>query len=160
MDIREVQLPGIGLRYEFATADRDRLAIIAKRTGDFEVYRYDNGDPDAADPLFRLTGEEAEGLAQILGAPRIVERFAELTREVSGIDAGQIRIRPGTAFVDRPLGESQIRTRTGASIVAVLRGEAVLPSPMPADVLRAGDVLVVIGTEAGLTAAEFILDRG
>ena len=110
--------------------------------------------------MFRLTDEEAEALAQILGAPRIAERFADLTREVPGLNAGQVTIRPGGPFVDRPLGDTRARTRTGASIVAIVRDEEVLASPGPAEMLRAGDVLVVIGTEDGIAGVEHIVDQG
>ena len=90
MDVNEVLLPGIGLRYEFDNADGDRIGVIAKRTGDFEVVIYPANDQDCAQPLFRLTEEEADTLAQILGAPRIAERFVDLTREVPDLDAGQV----------------------------------------------------------------------
>jgi TrkA domain protein len=52
------------------------------------------------------------------------------------------------------------RTRTGASIVAIVREDQVLPSPGPAEILRSGDVLVVIGTEDGLVAVARIVDEG
>jgi TrkA domain protein len=160
MDVNEVLLPGIGLRYEFDNADGDRIGVIAKRTGDFEVVIYPAHDLDCAQPLFRLTEDEADALAQILGAPRIAERFADLTREVPDIDAGQVSVRPGSPFVDRPLGDTAVRTRTGASIVAIVRDEKVLPSPAPAEPLRAGDVLVVIGTEDALRKVDQITTRG
>ena len=148
MEVKEVLLPGVGLRYEFENHDGDRIGVVARRTGDFEVVLYAAADPDQARSVFRLTEEEADALAQILGAPRIVERFADLTKEVPGLDAGQVRILAGSGFVDRPLGETRARTRTGASIVAIVRDEQVLASPGPSEVLHAGDVLVVIGTEA------------
>jgi TrkA domain protein len=44
------------------------------------VIRYSADDPDEAKPLFRLTAAEADTVAEILGAPRIAERFADLTR--------------------------------------------------------------------------------
>ena len=99
-------------------------------------------------------------MAQILGAPRIVERFADLTKEVPGLDAGQVEIVAGSGFVDRPLGETRARTRTGASIVAIVRDEQVLASPGPSDVLHAGDVLVVIGTQDGIAGVRHIVDQG
>jgi TrkA domain protein len=160
MDVKEVMLPGVGLRYEFDNSDGDRIGIVAKRTGDFEVVLYAADDPDVAVPLFRLTDDEADTVAQILGAPRIAERFAELTREVPGLRAGQAVVRPGSPFVDRPLGDTGTRTRTGASIVAIVRDEEVLPSPAPADVLRSGDVLVVIGTDEAIATVQGILVKG
>lgn len=160
MDVKEVLLPGVGLRYEFDVSDGDRIGVVARRSGDFEVVLYSRDDPDQARPVFRLTGEEAEALAQILGAPRIAERFADLTREVPGLDAGQVDIREGSPFVDRPLGDTRARTRTGASIVAIVRDEEVLASPGPAEMLRQGDVLVVIGTREGISGVEQIVDHG
>ncbi len=114
MEVREVLLPGVGLRYEFDNADGNRIGVIARRGGDFEVVLYGAADPDQARPVFRLTEEEAEALAQILGAPRLVERFADLTKEVPGLDAGQVEIVPTSPFVDQPLGDTKARTRTGA----------------------------------------------
>lgn len=160
MDVKEVLLPGVGLRFEFDNRDGDRIGVVARRTGDFEIVVYPKEDPDSAQQVFRLTGDEAEALAQILGAPRIAERFADLTREVPGLDAGQVPVRPGSPFVDRPLGDTRARTRTGASIVAIVRDDEVLASPGPADLLRAGDVLVVIGTADGLAGVEAIVTHG
>ncbi|QKV97363.1 cation:proton antiporter regulatory subunit [Streptomyces sp. NA02950] len=157
MDVNEVLLPGVGLRYEFVNRDGDRIGVVARRSGDFEVVVYEGEDPDEARAVLRLTGEEADTLAEILGAPRIAERFADLTREVPGLSAGQVEVAAGTPFSGQPLGETRARTRTGASIVAVVRGEEVIPSPGPGQVLRAGDVLVVIGTHEGIAAVEQIV---
>lgn len=160
MDIKEVLLPGIGLRYEFVSHEGDRIGIIARRGGDFEIVRYARDDPDQARSLLRLTNHEADAVAQMLGAPRIAERFTELTREVPGIDTGQVQIAPGSRFVDRPLGETRARTRTGASIVAIVRSEEVIASPSPAELLHAHDVLVVIGTLDGIGGVEQIIEEG
>jgi TrkA domain protein len=160
MDVKEVLLPGVGLRYEFDIRDGDRLGVIARRSGDFEIVLYERDDPDQARPVFRLTDEEAEALAQILGAPRIAERFADLTREVPGLHAGQVEIRPDSPYVNRPLGDTRTRTRTGASIVAVVRGGEVVPSPRPDFVFRAGDIVVVVGTADGTSAVADILADG
>lgn len=160
MEVKEVLLPGVGLRYEFDNRDGDRIGVIARRSGDFEVVVYAAADPDQARPVFRLTDEEAEALAQILGAPRMVERFADLTKEVPGLDAGQVEVAESSPFVNRALGETRARTRTGASIVAIVRAEEVLASPGPDEVLRAHDVLVVIGTEDGIGRVRQIVDQG
>jgi TrkA domain protein len=156
MDVDEVLLPGVGLRYEFTNQDGDRIGVIARRSGDFELVVYAGDNSDEARPVLRLTGEEADTLAEILGAPRIAERFADLTREVPGLSAGQVEVRAGTPFAGRPLGDTRARTRTGASIVAIVRGEEVIASPGPGQVLRAGDVLVVIGTHDGIAGVEQI----
>ncbi|MBB6416185.1 cation:proton antiporter regulatory subunit [Streptomyces sp. AK010] len=158
VDVNEVLLPGVGLRYEFVNRDGDRVAIVAGRSGDFELMVYTSDDPDEARPVVRFTSEEADTVAEILGAPRIAERFADLTREVPGLSAGQIQIGPGSPYAGRVLGDTRARTRTGASIVAVVRGEEVIASPGPAQGLRAGDVLVVVGTREGIAGVQRIVE--
>jgi TrkA domain protein len=160
MEVKETLLPGVGLCYEFNNADGDRVGVIAHRRGDFEVLVYAGADPDKARRVFRLTEKEADALAQILGAPRIVERFADLTKEVPGLEAGQIEVGSDSPYTGRPLGETRARTRTGASIVAIVRDEQVLASPGPDEVLRAHDVLVVIGTADGIDAVRHLVNQG
>jgi len=161
VDVTETLLPGVGLRYEFANADGERMSVIAYRNGDFEVFQCTTpADPDKARRLFRLTDREAEALAQILGAPRMVESYADLTKEVPGLEAGQIGVGVHSPYAGRPLGDTQARTRTGASIVAIVRDEAVLASPGPDEVLRAHDVLVVIGVADGIAAVRQLVDQG
>ncbi|MFD5255912.1 cation:proton antiporter regulatory subunit [Streptomyces bobili] len=157
VDVNEVMLPGVGLRYEFVNHEGDRIGVVAQRTGDFELVVYPGDDPDEAQSVLRLTSQEADTLAEILGAPRIAERFADLTREVPGLSAGQVEVRPESPFAGRALGDTRARTRTGASIVAVVRGDDVIASPGPGQTLRAKDILVVIGTREGITGVEQIV---
>lgn len=160
MDVTEVELPGVGLRYEFDLAQGDRIGVIARRGGGFEVAIYSREDPDEARPVFRLLEEEAEALAQILGAPRIAERFADLTREVPGLHSGQVEVVVESPYAGRPLGDTRARTRTGASIVAIVRDDQVLASPGPEEVLQAADVLVVIGTDDGIARVRDLVAEG
>ena len=157
MEIEELLLPGVGLRYEFVNHRGARVGVVALRSGGFELSLYESSDPDLASATFHLDTQEADALAQILGAPRISERFADLTREVPGLSSGQVEIKAGAAYVDRPLGDTRARTRTGASIVAIVRGDQVFASPGPEEILRAGDVLVVIGTSDGLSGVASLI---
>ena len=160
MDVRETLLPGVGLCFEFDNADGERIGVIAHRKGDFEILVYTAADPDKANRVFRLTDREAEAMAQIFGAPRMVERFADLTKEVPGLDAGQVEIGAESPYAGRELGQTRARTRTGASIVAIVRDEQVLASPGPDEVLHTHDVLVVIGTADGIAAVRHLVDQG
>ena len=157
MEVHEILLPGVGLCYEFVNADGDRIGIVARRTGEFELVGYHESDPDACVPLFRLTADETDTVAEILGAPRITERFADLTREVPGLSAGQITVPASSPHAGQALSHTRARTRTGASIVAIVRGEQVIASPTPAEVLHPDDILVVIGTDAGIASVRDII---
>lgn len=157
MDVNETLLPGVGIRYEFVTASRRHLGLVAHREGKIDLVVYDSDDPDICTEVATLTPEEADTLAELLGAPRIAERFADLTREVPGLVAAQVEVERGTHFDGRTLGETRARTITGASIVALVRGDEVMASPGPAQQLLGGDVLVAIGTEQGIVGVRRIL---
>lgn len=153
-------LPGVGVRYDLTMPDGEHVGIVARRNGDFELVVYDRRDPDRVRHSIRLDEEAAEALAQILGAPRITQRFADLSKEIPGLESARIELPPASAYVGRPLGDARARTRTGASIVAVVSGERIATSPGPDHVLRAGDVLVAIGTGDGLAELAGIMERG
>ncbi|WP_433272460.1 cation:proton antiporter regulatory subunit [Actinosynnema sp. CS-041913] len=71
--------------------------------------------------------------------------------------AGQIDVPAESPYTGQPVGATRARTRTGASIVAVVRGEDVIASPVPTEVIRSGDVLVVIGTHEGIDGVRRII---
>jgi TrkA domain protein len=160
VDVNEMLLPGVGVRYELTTREGETIGVVARRTGDFEVVVYERDDPDQARLAVRLDEEEAETIAQILGAPRITQRFADLSREIPGLESARIELLPASPCVDRPLGDTRARTRTGVSVVAVVSGDHIITSPGPDHVLRAGDVLVAIGTAEGLAEMAVIAERG
>jgi TrkA domain protein len=160
VDVNETLLPGIGIRYDFRTRSGDHVGLVARRDGQAEIVLYDPHDPDTATPVLRLTPAEADTLAELLGAPRIAERFADLTRELPGLVAAQIEVPPGSRYDGAALGDTRARTRTGASIVAIVRGQRVIASPGPDDRLVGGDVLVALCTEAGMESLRAILLGG
>ncbi|MGY1605767.1 MULTISPECIES: cation:proton antiporter regulatory subunit [unclassified Geodermatophilus] len=150
VELEETLLPGIGVRYGLTTRAGDRLAVVVQREGGIEVSVYDRRDPDRTRGVIRLDADETGVLAELLGAPRLTQRFVDLSREVPGLESGRFTVRPGSPFENRPLGETRARTLTGCSVVALVRESDVVTSPGPADVLHAGDVLVAIGSAAGL----------
>lgn len=155
--VEETPLPGIGLRHDFMTDAGRRVGVVSHRDGRRELVIYDARDPDACVAQVRLTDEEADALAEILGATRVIERLAALRQQVRGLVSEEIPVRPGSAYEGRPLGDTRARTRTGASIVAVIRGGEVLASPGPEFVFAGGDVVVTVGTAEGVAAVADIL---
>jgi TrkA domain protein len=107
-----------------------------------------------------LTYDEAGALANLLGAPQLVAQLGEEQRDLPGIRTKQLPINEGSPFDGRPLGDTAMRTRTGVSLVAVMRAGQVHPSPGPEFMLSAGDLLVAVGTGEGLGNAAKILKHG
>ncbi|PPK90783.1 TrkA domain protein [Kineococcus xinjiangensis] len=160
MDIEETKLPGVGLRHDFVTERGRRVGVISQRNGDRELLIYSEDDPDACQFVVDLHPGEAEALAELLGAPRVIERLARMREQVEGIATEGIVVGAGSPYDGRPMGEAQIRSRTGASVVALVRRGDVIPSPTPAQVIQAGDKVVVVGTEDGVRATAKILASG
>lgn len=154
-------LPGIGVRQDITTESGRRIGVVSHRSGRRDLVVYDHNDPDACRALVPLTGHEADALAEVLGAPRVVERLAALNEQAAGLLVNeQVPIPAGSVYDGRTLGETQARTRTGASIVAVLRGGEVLASPGPDFVFAAGDRVLVVGTAEGTAGVAQILASG
>jgi monovalent cation:H+ antiporter-2, CPA2 family len=72
--------------------------------------------------------------------------LAQLRRASREIETEWVRLPESDTVAGKTIGELRIRSSTGASIVAVVRGEEVIPSPGPEVALRAGDLVGVLGT--------------
>jgi TrkA domain protein len=155
--VDEVALPGIGVRHDFLTHKGQRVGVISHRSGRRDLLVYDARDVDSCSETVPLTTDEADVLAELLGAPRIVERLSALHEQVAGLLSEQLPIAAESPYAGRTLGDTQARTRTGASVVAVLRRGEVFPSPTPDFTFEVGDGVVVVGTREGVEAVAQIL---
>ena len=145
----ETQLPGVGARHTFTTTSGERLAVLSHRTGRREIAVYDRADPDACSTMLHLSPDDARTLAALLGGGPVNEAVTGV-QELEGVTIDWIRIGPGTPYSGATIGEGAFRTRTGASVVALVRGDTTLAAPGPEVALAAGDIVVAVGTPGGL----------
>jgi TrkA domain protein len=158
--VRETQLAGIGIRYEFTAQDGRRIGVVHHRSGERELVRYDGDDPDTSHDLLRLGPEDSRTLAELLGASQVAKDLAELERDVEGLAVDRLPLAVEDPFHDRTIGDTAARTRTGVSIVAVLRDGSAYPAPGPEFGLLGGDTLVVVGTPRGIEGLAILLRSG
>jgi TrkA domain protein len=158
VNVEVTPLPGIGVRKDFALRNGRRIGVVTHRDGGIDLIVSKSDDPDACAAELPLTADEAGALANLLGAPQLVAQLREEHRDLPGIHTRQLPV--GAPFDGRTLGDTALRTRTGASVVAVMRAGQVHPSPAPDFTLTAGDLLVTVGTSEGLDHAVKILKRG
>jgi TrkA domain protein len=137
-----------------------RVGVVTHRTGRRDLVLYDDEDPDACVASIPLNDDEAEALADVLGASLMLGQLSGLRQQAAGLLTEQVWIPAGSPFVGRQLGDTKARTRTSASIVAILREQEVIVSPAPDFVFQAGDVVVVVGTRQGLDGVTSILADG
>ena len=158
--VKEVELPGIGIRYEFVTEGGARVGVVHHRTGERELVLYERGDPDTSHDLLRLGPEDSRTLAELLGVSQVAKELVELQRQVEGLAVDRLPLPATSPYAGKTVGATAARTRTGVSIVAVLRDAAAFPAPGPEFGIEAGDVLVVVGTPRGIEELVVLLRAG
>jgi TrkA domain protein len=158
--INEVRLPGVGVRYEFVTEDGARVGVIHHRTGEREVVLYEADDPDTCHDLLRLGADDSRTLAELLGVSQVAKELVELQQQVEGLAVDRLPLSASSPYAGKSVAETAARSRTGVSIVAVLRGDAAFAAPGPEFGIAAGDILVVVGTPRGIEELAVLLRSG
>jgi TrkA domain protein len=158
-DVQETQLPGVGIRYDFVTSEGQRVGVLVHRSGRRELLLYDRDDPDACRAVIRLRSDDTRTLADLLGASHVSEQLAAM-QQIEGLAIDWVTIPPTSKAVGRTLRDAALRTETGVSIVAVVRGNETVPAPGPDFSLEPGDTAVVVGTPEGIERLATLLHEG
>lgn len=156
-DVRETVLPGVGVRHDFTTGDGEHVGVIVHRSGRREVVVYDEVDRDACRSRLSLSTDDARTLAELLGVSQVSEAVSAVQHKIEGLAIEWIEVDHHSAAVGTTIAAGAFRTRTGASIVAVIRGDTTLPAPGPEFAFEGGDVAVAVGTTGGLSELRSLL---
>ena len=156
----ETRLPGVGVRYDFVTFEGRRVAVITRHSGRRELLIYSERDPDAAAEVVRLDEEDSRALVDLLGGSQVATTLTQLRQRVEGLALDWLEIGGDWYAAGRTIADTQLRRRTGVSIVAILHDDLTIPSPEPSQRIETSDTLVVVGTPAGIEAASAVLRVG
>ena len=156
-EVNETSLPGVGLRHEFVCESGDRVGLITRHSGRRDLLVFERGDPDSVSESVAMTPDEARVLGDLLGGATLVERFDDLRQHIAGLSIDWLPVSVQSRFAGKALGATEMRTRTGVSVIAVLREGTAIPAPGPADVLLGGDTVVVVGLADGIDMASRLL---
>lgn len=129
--------------------DGANMVILPSFEGGLEILRQ---------TLLRLgvTAEAIQSYTDVVHSERYapwheVDDDTQLLRSLRGASAGLTlqwyQLPTSSAYVGQTIGTLDIRQRTGASIVAIVRDGEVLANPDSGTVLQAGDRLAVLGDE-------------
>ena len=130
---------------------------MVHRDGRREFLVYDKKDPDSCRATVWLNGKESAAMVELLGGSKVTEKIGDLRHEVEGLAIEWVTLPEAGGLAGRTIGDGAIRTRTGASVVAVIRGDGSIPGPGPDFVLQPGDVALVVGSVDGVQAALRVL---
>ena len=149
-EVRETKLPGVGVRHEFTTEGGDDVAVLVHHDGRREILVYDSDDPDKCTSIVSLSASDTRTVSELLGASRVTEAVAAVQQEIEGLAIEWIELSASSPASGATIGDGMYRTRTGSSIVAVIRDGESIPAPGPEFPLLVGDVIVAVGTVDGL----------
>ncbi len=157
VNVEETNLPGIGKRHDFTTRSGRKLSVLSHRDGHRQVFVYDARDPDSCAATITLLEEEAEAMADLLGGSSITRKLEGLHQEIDGLAIDWIKIEAASPVVGKTIADTHLRSRSGASIAAVLRGGESIAAPGPDVQLQADDTTVIIGSPEAVRKAAAIL---
>ncbi|MEI7025478.1 cation:proton antiporter regulatory subunit [Paenibacillus sp. y28] len=163
MNLKEIDLPGIGRKYSLITEAGDHLVVIVHNDERRELYHMNADDPDEVQSVLTLDDEEARVLSSIIGGmtykPKALE---QLEMVLDGLIIEWIRVDTRFQCIGRPIGELNIRQKTGATIIAVQdKSRTTHISPGPDHIFTAGATVVVAGERTQLSKLkQLLLDGG
>jgi len=158
--VDQTPLPGVGVRYDFATREGHLLGVVRHHQGGMELHVGRPGEPGSPLLCVGLGDDEVHTLVELLGGSQVTQSLARLQQYVEGIEIEWLKVGATSPLAGLSIAGAGIRSRSGVSVVAVLRGEVTHPAPGPEFHIEAGDTLVVVGTPEGIAAATTVVRGG
>ncbi|QLH83192.1 cation:proton antiporter regulatory subunit [Halosimplex pelagicum] len=146
MTIYETEVPGVGRKFEMEINGGKRLVVVLHHDGKRDVYLRPDEDADS-EQLFTLSGDQSRKFGSILEGAY----FQPVELDEVAVPLGEAIIEwhevdDEAELAGVSLETASVRQRTGASIIAIQRGEETIPNPTPDTEIQPGDTLVTLGT--------------
>ncbi|MEA1900726.1 MAG: TrkA C-terminal domain-containing protein [Thermodesulfobacteriota bacterium] len=77
----------------------------------------------------------------------LLKTLPQLRTAEQQFDLQWVLVESGSPFIDKSIGEAEIRKATGASVVGVIRGDKLEPNPDIGFRFRLNDMVAIIGTD-------------
>jgi TrkA domain protein len=153
-----VRLPGVGTRVDFRDEYGSPFCVINRDDGDVEIYMPTSGET----ATIRLSAGSAHAVGALLAGryeltPTLPDRA---DRVLGGLVFDWVHIPAGGRAAGQTIADLEIRKRTGATIVAVLRRQVPIVAPEPTTRLEAGDDVVIMCRPADLPGIRDYLGGG
>jgi TrkA domain protein len=153
-----VRLAGVGTRVDFVDEDGRAFTVVNRDDGEVEIYL--PGDRERT--TLRLADDSARALGALLaGRFEMAQTLTRRTgRLLGGLAFDWVTVPAGSPAVKRSIADLEIRRRTGATVVAILRGQIPIVAPEPDTRLEAGDDVVIASRPNDIAGARRYLEHG
>jgi len=158
MTVYESDIPGVGRKFELDLDDGGRAVVLVHHDGRRELFHRPSEDEDS-EKLLDLRRDEAGQLAAMLqGAGFETVDVDALSAPLGDAIIEWVTVGADSPLVGETLADRNVRERTGATVIAVQRGEETVDNPSAELELAAGDVLVALGTRTEQAALEALVE--
>jgi TrkA domain protein len=145
------ELAGVGVMRTFRTEAGDWIGVLELHSGHRQLFVDDPADPDNRRLAAVLQPAECNLLAEMLGVEATTAPAEESPNLVDWV-----LVHPRSAAAGNTVGDLQLRSRTGASIAAILRDETYTDIE-PTFRLHGTDIVLITGGKTALAAATALL---
>ncbi len=159
--IKEIDLPGIGRKFQVNARSGDKLVIIVHDDGRREIHHFDNDDPEESISMVTLDDTEARRVSGIIGG------MAYMPKALESVDVAfddmvfeWYKVESGAKAIGKNIGELHIRKKTGAMIIAIIKKDKRIVNPGPDQVIPEGATLVVIGDRKQVKSCKELILHG
>jgi TrkA domain protein len=143
MATRKTELPGVGTKHTLDLEGNGQLVAVCHRVGHWELARV---DPEGASvSLLQLSAEEAAELGRVLSHEEFPQEDPRREMLFRTVALEWVTLEEDSPLGGQTLAQSGIRATTGASVIAVVRGDESIPNPPPDLRIETGDTLVLLG---------------
>jgi len=143
---KQTELPGIGKRFSIKLSSGQIISVIIHHSGKREIYVLDkDGDVECTTAL---NDQEARELGMVLAGayyqPVAGDKMELLLKQMV---MEWVELPSESPLVGSSLAEADVRKKTGAIVIGVVRNNEMIPSPDPRNFkFQSGDIVIVIGT--------------
>ncbi|MEW8958067.1 cation:proton antiporter regulatory subunit [Neomoorella humiferrea] len=161
MSIKETELPGIGKKFQIETRSGDKMVIVVHDDGRREIYHFDSNDPEESISMVTLDDTEARCVAGILGGMAYVPKALE-TVEMALDDMvfEWYKVEKDAQSIGKTIGDLDIRKKTGAAIIAIIKKDEKVLNPGPEEIITPGATIVVLGDRKQVKACKELILHG
>lgn len=144
MDLKNISLSGTESRFTIMSKNGDKIEVVMYSDGrkGIEYYKKDAKMPSS----IVINEDDIPQVSAVLGGAFDSLKILE-PKDIAlkGLVLEWIKLEQNASIAGKSLGELRLRETTGVSILAVLRGENLLPSPKENKILLGRDYLLAIG---------------
>lgn len=158
MDVSETDLPGVGKRFEIPLKEGGVAVVVVHNSGRRELFYRETPEADGEE-LLNLTDQESRVVGSVLEGAYFQPVRTEVPETMLGDNAilEWYTLQTDDPIVNKTLKETNLRDQTGVTVMAIERNEEYIPSPEADFELRAGDILVTVGTRKNQAELEKLL---